>query len=261
MCCCEVRKAADLRLVYPTFREKVHVASRHLEYDPAHPLLFGGDFARNPVVIVGQEIGGQLRILREFCGANIDVAAFTRDRVVPALNQLYPGWQERRPRGWGDPSGGNRTGGDDSTAFQHAKEGGLALYPCWTNDPDERVRAVTRRLERLVGEGPALVVDPRCTMLLGGFKGGYRYERKKVEGAIDEFKEEPRKDMFSHPHDGLQYLCAGLDRGSRATDEQLRRQAREAGPRPNGRVRVDPLSRRQVLAYRRDRFDPLARRR
>lgn len=238
MVCGEVRKSTDVRLVYPSFRREVHVEK--VAYDPKHPLLVGGDFARNPAFVFAQEVEGQLRILREFVGVNVDVAAFVAETVMPQVNQLWP---SAKIRGWGDPSGGNRTGGDSSTAFTHAREGGLQLVPCWTNDPDERQRAVTRRLERLTGGAPAVVIDPSCTTLVGGFAGGYFFERKKVEGTVDEHKDEPRKNLFSHIHDGMQYLCAGLDRGSRQTEREQRAAAQRAGPGPNGRVRVDPLSR------------------
>lgn len=240
MCCGEVRKSQDQRLVYPSFRRDVHVAP--VKYDPRLPtLLLGGDFARNPAYVVAQESEGQLRVLREFIGVNVDVASFTATTVRPQLNQLYP---DAKVRGWGDPSGGNRTGGDNSTAFTHAREGGLPLVPTYTNDPDERQRAVTRRLERMVSGAPAIVIDPACTTLIGGFAGGYYFERKKVEGTVDEYKDEPRKNLFSHVHDALQYLCLGLDRGSRQTPQEMQKAAKRGGPLPNGRVRFDLLAAR-----------------
>jgi hypothetical protein len=240
MVCCEVRKSTDVRLVYPSYNREVHVAPERLEWNPRLPLLVGADFARNPSVVVGQEEEGTLRILREWAGINVDVASYVRDTVVPQMNVLFPGWQ--KIQGWGDPSGSHRTGADDTTAFSHAREGGLQLVPCWTNDPDERQRAVTRRLERLHQGAPAIVFSPVCTVLIGGFNGGYRFEKKKIEGTHDEYKEEPNKNLFSHSHDALQYLCAGLDRGSRRNEMQMRAAARSAGPMPNGRVKVDPLS-------------------
>ena len=238
MVCVEPQRAADTRLVYPDWRKEVHVAAERLEYDPRRPLLLGADFARNPSVVAAQEHDGQLRVLREWIGQNIDVAQFSATKVVPDLNSLCP---DGKTRGWGDPSGTARTGGDDKTAFDHAREGGLNLVPCWTNDPDQRQRAVTRRLNTLSGGAPAIVIDPRCTMLIGGFNGGYRFERKRVEGTVDEFHEEPRKNGYSHPHDALQYLVAGLDRGGIKDDAERRRQARDT-QLPNGRVKVDPLA-------------------
>lgn len=240
MCCSEVRRAADQRLVYPDYRREVHVAASKLEYDPRFgDLLVGMDFARNPAAVFAQSADGQLRILREFVGINVDVAAFVAATIMPQVNQLWP---NVKIRGWGDPSGNSRTGGDDSTAFTHAREGGLALVPAWTNDPNERQRAVTRRLTRMVGGAAGVVIDPSCTTLIGGFNGGYRFQRIKVEGTLDEYKDEPMKNLFSHIHDAAQYLMTGLDRGSGRTTAQQKQAAREAGPLPNGRVRRQPES-------------------
>jgi hypothetical protein len=235
MVCCEIRKASDVRLVYPSYVREVHVAGSKLEWDPKKRLLVGMDFARNPAVVVAQE-DDELRVLREWIGVNVDVAAFVRDKVVPEMNQLFPGWEQLS--GWGDPAGSGRTGGDEKTSFQHAREGGLALVPAWTNDPDERQRAVTRRLERRNG----ILISPVCTTLIGGFNGGYRFERLKVEGTLDQYRDAPQKNLFSHVHDALQALVLGIDRGSRQTNEMQRQAARSAGPLPNGRVKVDPLA-------------------
>jgi hypothetical protein len=238
MVCVEPRRASDTRLVYPGFRRELHVSPAPLGYDRTKPLLLGADFARNPSVVAAQDHNGQLRVLREWIGQNVDVASFCANKVVPELNTLFP---DAKIRGWGDPAGSARTGGDDKTAFDHAREGGLQLVPCWTNDPDQRQRAVTRLLERMADGAPALVLDPRCSMLAGGFNGGYRFERKKVDGTVDEYHEAPAKNAYSHPHDALQYLCAGLGRGSMAGDAERRRQAAETRL-PNGRVKVDPLA-------------------
>lgn len=240
MVCCEVRKATDQRLVFPAYRREVHVAAEKLDWNPKLPLLIGMDFARNPAVILAQQDESILRLLREWIGINIDVAAFVRETVVPEMNQLFPGWEKMQ--GWGDPAGTARTGGDAKTAFQHAREGGLVLVPAWTNDPDERQRAVTRRLERMVQGSPAILISPVCTTLIGGFNGGYVFERLKVEGTLDQYRDAPRKNLFSHIQDALQALVLGVDRGNRQTEQQQRAAARAAGAMPNGRVKIDPLA-------------------
>jgi hypothetical protein len=52
-------------------------------------------------------------------------------------------------------------------------------------------------------------------VLIKGFRGGYRYERLQVAGHETLYKDRPAKDKFSHPHDGLQYLCLACARRSR----------------------------------------------
>lgn len=239
MCCVEPTRSGVTRLIYPDFNERLHVAPLPLRWN-GNKLLLGSDFARNPSVIVAQQEGTQIQILREFCGVNIDVAAFVKNDVIPVLNNDYPDWKHK---GWGDPSGSNRTGGDATTAFSHAREGGLALIPAPSNDPDRRQRAVTRRLTGLTAGQPDILLSPVCTMLVAGFKGGYRFERKKVEGTLDTYHEEPAKNQYSHPHDGLQYLVLGLDgdRGTQKQDDEQRRTARHQS-QPNGHSKVDPFA-------------------
>lgn len=241
MCANEMTRSGETRLVYPDFDEKLHVAPSPIQFDRTARLrlLVGGDFARNPAFILGQEVGGQLRLLREFIGQNVSVQDFVTNTVVPAINREYP---QAEVEGWGDPSGNNMTGGDDSTAFDHARTGGLTLYKGWTNDPARRQQAVTARLTRLANGGPAIIVSPSCATLIQGFKGGYRFEKKKVLGSLDAYHEEPAKNLYSHIHDGLQYLCSNLDRGlARQNPGDARRAARDY-QQPNGAVRLDPFA-------------------
>jgi hypothetical protein len=239
MVCGEVGKSTPTRAVHPDFARDVHVAQRPLVWDPKRPLLVGMDFARNPAMAVAQEVDGVLLVLKEWIGTNISVQLFVR-KVMPELRQAFP---DAEIRGWGDPSGGNRTGADDSTAFTHAREEGLVLVRCWTNDPEERIAAVDRRLTTLSGGSPRLIFCPKgCPTLISGLAGAYAFHRVMVEGTVDQFHEEPRKNLYSHICDGLQYLAAGLDRGSKRTPLQQQMAAR-MGPIPNGRQKYDPLSR------------------
>lgn len=243
MVCVKPRQSTPTRVVHPDFRKEVHVAPAPLRWDPTAKWgLFAMDFARNPALLLAQEVGGQLRILAEWIGQGISVESFLRDAAMPKLNIEWPE-ALKHPRGWGDPSGTGRTGGDDSTAFIHARKQGMVLVPAWTNDPDQRCAAVDRRLRSMVGGTPALLISPTCRTLIGGLGGGYRILRKRVTGTIDQFDEEPEKNLFSHVCDGLQYLCLGVDRGSKQSSSEQRRSAAEAGPLPNGRVKHDPLGR------------------
>jgi hypothetical protein len=243
MCCVQMRKGTSTRPIHPQFRRAIHVARLPIDYDrdAGGSLLIGGDFARNPAYVLAQSVRGQVRVLREWIGTNISVQQFVRTTVLPELRAEYPDVDPSRLRGWGDPSGGARTGGDDTTAYSHMRTEGLAMVPCWTNDPDERQAAVDRRLTSMVDGAPAFLVSPRCTTLIGGLAGGYQLRRLKVEGTIDTFTEGAVKNLYSHVCDALQYLLAGLDRGNARTVGEQKRAARDTS-QPNGRVRVDSFA-------------------
>lgn len=242
MICCEARAAAATRPVHPTFRRALHVAGRPLEWVAGRPALFGMDFARNPALVLAQEVDGQLRYLREWIGQNESVEQFLA-RVIPEINAFYPGALGGKPayRGWGDPSGSARTGADDNTAFRQSRASGLVLVPAPTNDPDERQAALDRRLDRLVSGDASVVFCPRgCPTMIAGYEAMYRFRRLKVSGTIDQFTEEVEKNLYSHVCEAGEYLVLGLDRAGTQSDRERRAAARS--PQPNGAVRIDPLA-------------------
>lgn len=242
--CNEFASTLEARAVYPDWNEDAHLAPEALEYVPGVPLLGGADFARNPALIVGQVVEGQLRVLREFVGSNVATAAFFANDVVPAMNVLFPGWQKGW-RGWGDPSGSGRTGGDDSTMFSHARAAGMTLIPAITNDPDRRQGEVENLLMQTVRGKPKILVSPVCRMLVQGFRGGYQLAPQKLDANERSASDEPVKNAYSHPHDALQYLALGVMGGtSMSALDRMKAAARML--MPNGRRGYDPLAKRRA---------------
>lgn len=241
MCCMETRASGSSRPVHPTFRRALHVAKEPLAWEDAEPWgLFAMDFARNPALVLAQEVDGQLRFLREWVGRNVSVEQFLAD-ALPQVNKLYPKALDK-VRGWGDPSGSARTGADDNTAFRQARLSGLAMIPVWTNDPDERQAALDRRLDRVIEGAPAVLFCPRgCPSLIQGLEGAFRFRRLRVTGTTDQFTEEVEKNDYSHVCEAAQYLAVGLDRGSKRDVAGMR--AAGAAEQPNGGVKFDPLGR------------------
>ncbi len=243
MCAVQMRKGTPTRPIHKDFKRGLHVAKAPIPWAEGGGMaLMGGDFARNPAFVLAQHVDGQLRFLREWVGTNVSVQQFVRNTVLPELRAEYPQVDPTKLRGWGDPSGSSRTGSDETTAYSHMRAEGLVMTPCWTQDPDERQAAIDLRLTRLVNGAPALMVSPTCTTLIGGLSGGYQLRRLKVEGTVDQFTEEPVKNIYSHICEAAQYLAAGLDRGNRASPHEQRMAARGAAAAPNGRVRIDPFA-------------------
>ncbi len=87
------------------------------------------------------------------------------------------------------------------------KQAGFKCQRPPTNDPEKRVQGVERLLVQQV-EGKAMyLIDPGCTMLIKGFRYGYRYKIKKS----GEMEDKPDKNSFSHVHDANQYADAIID--------------------------------------------------
>ena len=77
---------------------------------------------------------------------------------------------------------------------------GIKLIPS-VQALDVRINCVDQMLKMRDG----ILIDPSCTGLINGFHGGYVYEENPRMG-ISAFKEDPKKNPFSHIHDALQYL-------------------------------------------------------
>jgi hypothetical protein len=66
-----------------------------------------------------------------------------------------------------------------------------------------RTEAIEHFSTRLVQNGAALQIDPRCKHLIRALNGGWRYPVKKK----DTESYEPEKNRHSHPGDAFGYLC------------------------------------------------------
>ncbi len=214
----------DGKPIYPQYNGKLHC--QEFKADPELPLMLGWDAGLTPSCIIGQiSKRGQLRILDELNAVNMGVYQFARDAVKPHLAKYYPGYSYSNS--WGDPAktrgeaaeqsainilndayieGGDQADGVtqlplDLPFVTIPAPGGNTLGP--------RLEGVNYYLSRLIDGQPAFLLHPRCVMLKQGFEGRYRYERVQVSGSDERYKELPKKNEYSHPHDALQNIAKG----------------------------------------------------
>jgi len=194
---------ADGKPVYPEWDDSVHVAKKPLTYITGSRLFLGWDFGLTPACVVGQITPkGQLQILREYVADDMGIRQFARVIVKPALVNAFP---YTKIESVCDPAGNVRSQIDEKTCVQELLEAGLYTETAATNDFIQRREAVAYFLTQLSEGQPGFLLDPSCTQLRKGFNGKYRYERVRAAG--ERYKDRPLKDEYSHPHDGLQYLC------------------------------------------------------
>lgn len=211
--------------VYPEFNEVMHLSDKPLVANPGLPLILGFDFGLTPACIIGQmSPKGQLLILDEIIGESMGIRTLYVSAVLPVINAKYSSF---RLQAVGDPSGVSRSDTDEKSCFEELEECGLICEPASSNKWLPRRDAVAFFLERLTSAGPGILVDPSCPVLIKGFRGGYRYERLQVTGHETLYKDRPKKDKFSHPHDGLQYLAlhARGDHGGHAIAQPVQQVA------------------------------------
>lgn len=211
--------------VYPEF-SKLHILNERPEPQPGIPMLIGIDFGLTPAAVIGQMQEDQLAIFEEIVEINMGATRFY-ERVSSHIRLHYPAFSDLK-KNWLcfiDPAGLQRSQTDESTCAQAlCGPDGRGFVPrpgpiAW----EERRKGVVQFLQKLTKNGPAFqLYGPGCPMLLKGFEGGYRFDEKAVDKEPTKLR--PIKDAYSHPHDALQYLCAGI----RDATAQLRR----AIPRP-----------------------------
>lgn len=177
------------------WRQQQHVAQSPIAPIRHQLLVVGLDFGLNPAaVFVQQGPMGGLVVLDECAPSDITFQDFIAQHLRPKLADRFLGMSILCV---GDPAGVSRSALSTRTAYQLLHQAGLAAVPSFTNTFQVRRDAVGYFLNRVGG----FTVDKRCSVLIDGFDGGYRY--KKVSSGYSE--EADKSGPFSHVHDALQY--------------------------------------------------------
>lgn len=191
------------RAVYAgEWNDRDHVSETPLTVDKYLPVAVGFDWGLNPSAVFGQlSRTGTLCIIHElFPGVDTSLEEFIEVYLMPAINEHFRGC---RMEGFGDPAGIGRSPLDKRTPFQLINAVGIACRPARTNDFIPRRDSVASFLIRRNG----FKLSPTCKMLRKGFNREYKYGQVQTTG---QYKSRPEKNLWSHPHDALQYLALGL---------------------------------------------------
>lgn len=222
------RNLSGLAVYEKSFSEREgfsHVSKIALEPIPGqtYPVIIGLDFGRKPAAIFGQRDGrGKMRILDELTAVNMGIEQFLATMIKPLLySRFADNWIIVAP----DPSGLDKGEVVEKSAVDILKDSGLPVVPPGSNLLGPRIQAVESWLMRQVDGEPAIVIDPRCRRLIEGFRGEYRFA-SKPSGSPMAVDEKPEKNLWSHPHDALQYLCMVAD-GRYISAKRFRRRHRE----------------------------------
>ena len=138
----------------------------------------------------------------EVTADDADATTFAEDYLKPHLAQFYTHYPTQYV---GDPAGVQRAQSNAKTVFEALASVGILAAPAKTNDPTARWNAVKHYLTRMVNGQPAFTLSPKCRNLRRGFNGGYYFERVQINSG--QYRDFPKKNQYSHPHDALQYAC------------------------------------------------------
>lgn len=197
--------------VYEDFNTVLHFTQTEPKIQVGLPLLLGWDSSGlTPAVIIGQLQEEQLIIAKEIIGSGMGATRFV-PLVADFIKLNYPQIPSlEHTISFFDPAGFKRNEITEQTYIQAMVAGGFKHVRPGPVSWEKRREAVTRRLIGLAkGKAKLIVYEKGCPILSAGFKGGFRYA-DSIQN-IEPDKVRPLKDIHSHPHDALQYLCGGLD--------------------------------------------------
>ena len=217
--------------VFTEFNDALHVPDNDLAYMEGLPLVIGLDAGLNPAGVFCQRTpNGQWRIIRELVGEPGTGAIRFAGMLAKVLADEFP--TARTIIGYADPSaayGVDKKAGESTWIELVAHHAAIRILAAPTNALTPRLEAVRLPLSRLIDGQPGLLLSPRCKVLREGMNAGYRYKKKL--GEVESFAtDEPEKNEYSHPQDGLQYALSGggehaeiHDRRGRAAQGQATR--------------------------------------
>lgn len=188
-----------------TFVEDFHVSKTELFPIRSLPLILGMDFGRTPACTFEQkDLQGRQLILDETYEVNCGLDRFLDTKVLPLIANRFAGM---RVVVCGDPAGWDKSQINDLSCRDILVSKKLRALKAPTNVVERRIEAVEAQLRQQIEGKAALLIDPRCSRLIAGFKGRYMYKSKR-DGT---FEASPLKNEYSHIHDGRQYaaLCSG----------------------------------------------------
>lgn len=200
----------DGKPVYEDFNERIHVTHVRPKAQVGLPLLLGWDSSGlTPACVIAQLQGDRLFVLREIIGMGMGAVRFV-PYVAQEIKVNFPQIQTlEQTISFIDPAGLKRSETNEQTYIQYIYSGGFKNVRPGPMTWEKRKEAVDEFLVGLSGGEPKITFyEQDCPILVAGAKGGYRYPDSVSSAEPDKVR--PVKDIHSHPHDGLQYLCGGL---------------------------------------------------
>jgi len=213
------RSLAGSAVYERSFIEDFHVAEGELQPIPNsdNPIIVGIDFGRTPCAVFKQrDVRGRVLTLGEVTSENMGIETFIREKLTPHVARKYPGYEMVCAP---DPAGFMKQQLNELTLVDALKKAGYQCVKPPSNKPEYRISAVERLLSQQVDGQAMYLIDPSCTMLLKGFRHGYRYKKKRN----GELEDKPDKNEYSHIHDANQYADSILDlqfRGSVSSQQR-----------------------------------------
>lgn len=197
--------------VYEEYDDDLHLAGEALAPLKSIPIVLGFDQGLGQPACVGFQVlpSGQRRVLLEVVPGRMSARRFA-GMVKAELEQVAAGHPLAEVH-WCDPAGftgADKEDGEMAWAEIVAAELGIVIQPAETQEIELRIAAVVDWLLYAVGPSQrGVLLSRRCPVLRKGFASHYMFERRPEEKAQTR---KPVKNLWSNPHDALQYGFLGV---------------------------------------------------
>lgn len=190
--------------VYDDYNDSVH-CSESANVTPGVVVHRGWDFGLTPACVFSQLLpNGRWVIFDELVATEMGIDKFS-DQVLRYCGEHLPGYKFRDEA---DPAGSSRSQTDEKTCYQIMEAKGINPEP-GHQDLTKRLESVRKPMNTLIQGKPQMQLHPRCKCLRKGFVGKYFY-RRIHNNVTEKYANDPEKNQYSHPHDGLQYTATVL---------------------------------------------------
>lgn len=200
----------DGKPIYPDYSDSLHC--QPFDLVPEWGVYLGLDFGLTPAAQFGQKTPwGQWRVRYELTTESTGIIRFAAQLKV-FIAQHLPGVPILGITG--DPAGDQRQEADNEerTVFQILEANGVHAVPAFTNDFSVRTEAYAAPMRRLIDGKPGFLIHPDCKVSRKGLAGAYNFRRMKVAGD-ERYRDQPDKNMYSHPCEAGQYMVMGAGEG------------------------------------------------
>lgn len=189
---------------FPEFKN-YNIASENIEYQPNETLYRGWDFGfHRPMCLVTK-----LNQFDQWCwmkcilGEDEGIRAFGA-RVKRFCQAEYP---SAKYIDAADPAGKQKTDKSDHTSIEILNA--MDIWPQYRKQEIKEGAEIIRQKLKMRADGKVgLLVDPRETSIIDGFKGGIHYpETREGKPEAEHYEKE---GFYEHIFDGARYLCVEM---------------------------------------------------
>lgn len=188
--------------VYKDYEDTIHCSKQDLQPAKGIQLVIGMDQGLRPAAVFTQQLpDGTVQVLDEIVTEDCSLQEFCNDMLIPLLNNKYKDFKKNYYVVC-DPATTQRSMNDSKAGTEVLRELGIKYRTAKTNAFMARKEAVVYFL-RLQNK---FKLSPSCTYLRKGFINEYHFDEIR-HSQSDMFKDRPTKNIYSNPHDALQYAC------------------------------------------------------